>query len=118
MMGRIGMMEKDHRMSRLFGRRMKNTNLVILILAALVGPLFYSDYGPVKPGIARADEDTKLGKQVYRQSCIACHGERGDGKGPKNGIQDRGLVIDRSQAARFVREVRHICCAPAARIRV
>jgi len=62
---------------------MKNTTFVILILAALVSPLFYSDYGPVKPGIARADENTRLGEQVYRQSCVACHGERGDGKGPE-----------------------------------
>ena len=33
--------------------------------------------------IARAEQDLKLGERVYRENCTACHGEKGDGKGPQ-----------------------------------
>ncbi len=33
--------------------------------------------------IARAEQNLKLGERVYRENCTACHGEKGDGKGPQ-----------------------------------
>src|SRR6266478_7449529 len=33
--------------------------------------------------IARAEQNLKLGETIYRENCAACHGERGDGKGPQ-----------------------------------
>jgi len=33
--------------------------------------------------IARAEQKLKLGERVYRENCTACHGEKGDGKGPQ-----------------------------------
>lgn len=62
---------------------MKNRTLVILVVAALAGFLSDGDFDPVGPRTARAEENTRLGERVYRQSCVACHGERGDGKGPE-----------------------------------
>ena len=34
-------------------------------------------------GLAATIPDLKLGEQVYMQSCAACHGAEGDGKGPQ-----------------------------------
>jgi cytochrome c oxidase cbb3-type subunit 2 len=31
----------------------------------------------------RADENPALGERIYRENCAACHGEKGDGKGPE-----------------------------------
>ncbi len=28
-------------------------------------------------------DDLQLGKRVYEENCAACHGEKGDGKGPQ-----------------------------------
>jgi cytochrome c oxidase cbb3-type subunit I/II len=33
--------------------------------------------------IARAEQNLKLGERVYRENYTACHGEKGDGKGPQ-----------------------------------
>src|SRR5919109_4965719 len=35
------------------------------------------------PRIARAEENLPLGEKVYRENCAACHGDKGDGKGPQ-----------------------------------
>ena len=35
------------------------------------------------PRIARAEEHLALGEKVYRENCAACHGDKGDGKGPQ-----------------------------------
>ena len=39
------------------------------------------DYGISR--VARMEEDLALGESVYRENCVACHGEKGDGKGPQ-----------------------------------
>ena len=38
--------------------------------------------GPMPAGMAPAQLDVKVGEQIYRQNCVACHGERGDGDTP------------------------------------
>jgi mono/diheme cytochrome c family protein len=35
---------------------------------------------PLPPGMTPAGLDVRVGEQIYRQYCIACHGERGDGR--------------------------------------
>ncbi len=35
------------------------------------------------PRVARAEENLTLGEKVYRENCAACHGKKGDGKGPE-----------------------------------
>jgi cytochrome c oxidase cbb3-type subunit 2 len=39
------------------------------------------NYGTVP--LARAQGDIAVGERVYRQNCEACHGDKGDGKGPQ-----------------------------------
>jgi mono/diheme cytochrome c family protein len=35
---------------------------------------------PLPKGMAQADLDVAVGEQIYRQRCVACHGENGDGQ--------------------------------------
>jgi cytochrome c oxidase cbb3-type subunit I/II len=51
----------------------------LLILGIFFAYEFYSD--PVS--VARAEADIKLGEKIYLANCAACHGDRGDGKGPE-----------------------------------
>ncbi len=37
---------------------------------------------PLPPGMTQADLDVAVGEQIYRQRCIVCHGENGDGQTP------------------------------------
>ena len=37
------------------------------------------------PRAVRADENPALGERIYRENCAACHGDKGDGKGPQAG---------------------------------
>ena len=37
---------------------------------------------PLPAGMTPAQLDVRVGEQIYRQHCIACHGERGDGHTP------------------------------------
>src|SRR6266480_6747759 len=51
----------------------------------LVLGLFSSGYKlfQSEKSIAQAQSDIKLGEQIYRENCAACHGEKGDVKGPQ-----------------------------------
>jgi cytochrome c oxidase cbb3-type subunit 2 len=33
--------------------------------------------------VARAEDNLKIGERVYQENCAACHGQKGDGKGPQ-----------------------------------
>jgi len=37
---------------------------------------------PLPTGMTRARLDALVGEQIYRQSCVVCHGEKGDGQTP------------------------------------
>jgi len=52
---------------------------LLLILGVFFAYEFYSD----RVSVARAEPDIRLGEQIYRANCAACHGDRGDGKGPE-----------------------------------
>jgi mono/diheme cytochrome c family protein len=54
--------------------------LTFLVLGVVtISPNFWQS----DKSIARAQPEVKLGERIYRENCAACHGERGDGKGPQ-----------------------------------
>lgn len=52
---------------------------LLFVLGVLSVYEFHHDHSPV----VLAETDTKLGERVYLENCAACHGQKGDGKGPK-----------------------------------
>jgi mono/diheme cytochrome c family protein len=54
------------------------TSILLLILGIL---FFYSEYDQF-PAV-QAAADIKLGGKIYIENCAACHGQKGDGKGPE-----------------------------------
>lgn len=52
---------------------------VVLILSLLT----VKERQGVGERLARADDDVKLGERIYQENCAACHGDKGDGKGPQ-----------------------------------
>jgi mono/diheme cytochrome c family protein len=54
------------------------TSILLLILGIL---FFYSGYDQF-PAV-QAAADIKLGGKIYIENCAACHGQKGDGKGPE-----------------------------------
>jgi cytochrome c oxidase cbb3-type subunit 2 len=69
----------------------------VRILAGVVSLALLSWIATVNPGKAyAADEKTaELGKKVFLQRCVICHGDKGDGKGLVgiiNRVQKRGSV--------------------------
>src|SRR5215468_6327918 len=52
---------------------------VVLILGLLTVEKRRDDVA----GLAWAEEDLKLGEKIYQENCAACHGDKGDGKGPQ-----------------------------------
>ncbi len=57
--------------------------LVVLTFLVLGVVTISSDFWQSDKSIARAQPEVKLGERIYRENCAACHGERGDGKGPQ-----------------------------------
>ena len=59
------------------------------ILLLVMGVIFTVAIFPAEerrygiPRVARAEENLTLGEKVYRENCAACHGEKGDGRGPE-----------------------------------
>jgi len=58
---------------------MRWTHFVFIVMALFLGP-----YSPANSGEPTA-ADLTLGERVYRESCAACHGFRGNGKGQAAG---------------------------------
>jgi mono/diheme cytochrome c family protein len=55
---------------------------VLSILSLLLGiPFLYFERNQLSS--VQAAEDHQLGEKIYLENCAACHGERGDGKGPE-----------------------------------
>lgn len=51
----------------------------VLILALLT----VKERRDVGARLAWAEDDLKLGERIYQENCAACHGDKGDGKGPQ-----------------------------------
>jgi cytochrome c oxidase cbb3-type subunit 2 len=56
---------------------------VISILLLIPGILFLYSFGYHEFPVVQAAADVKLGARIYVENCAACHGEKGDGKGPE-----------------------------------
>ena len=56
---------------------------VTSILLLSLGLLFLYDFGNNQLPVVQAQADTKIGEQIYIENCAACHGQKGDGKGPE-----------------------------------
>src|SRR6266404_5555071 len=57
--------------------------LVVLTFLVLGVVTILRDFWQSDKSITRAQPEVKLGERIYRDNCAACHGERGDGKGPQ-----------------------------------
>src|SRR5512145_1611816 len=53
------------------------------ILSLTLGLLLLYKSGTDQFPTAQAAADIELGKRIYLQNCAACHGEKGNGKGPE-----------------------------------
>jgi cytochrome c oxidase cbb3-type subunit I/II len=63
---------------------MKDFVLLVVLTFLVLGVVTISpNFWQSDKSIARAQPEVKLGERIYRENCAACHGERGDGKGPQ-----------------------------------
>ncbi len=58
----------------------KRRSPVLLLIFGIV--LMYGS-GYNRPPVVHAQTDIQLGESIYRENCAACHGDKGDGKGPQ-----------------------------------
>src|SRR6266498_1726593 len=58
-------------------KRFSSGLLLILVIVIVHGS------GCKQARVARAETDIKLGERIYLENCAACHGQKGDGKGPE-----------------------------------
>jgi cytochrome c oxidase cbb3-type subunit 2 len=52
-------------------------------LLLIFGIVLVYESGCKQARVARAETDIKLGEKIYLENCAACHGQKGDGKGPE-----------------------------------
>ena len=71
--------EMSSKGSRKISSRMIRKHILLLAVISL----FSSAAGSMFPLVVRAAENKAPGERVYRENCAACHGEKGDGKGPQ-----------------------------------
>ena len=64
---------------------MKTTLVIAAGMVLILGLLTVKERLGVGARLARAEDDLKLGERIYVENCAACHGDRGDGKGPQAG---------------------------------
>jgi mono/diheme cytochrome c family protein len=55
----------------------------MLLSTLLLGIVIGHGSGCKKARVARAEIDVNVGERIYLENCAACHGEKGDGKGPE-----------------------------------
>jgi len=58
-------------------KRFSSGLLLILVIVIVHGS------GCKQARVARAETDIKLGERIYLENCAACHGDKGDSKGPQ-----------------------------------
>src|SRR5919106_370773 len=56
---------------------------VMSLLLLVLGILFRYDSRYNQFSVVQAAADIRLGEKIYQENCAACHGDRGDGKGPE-----------------------------------
>lgn len=59
------------------------SNLISSGLLLILGTVLVHGSGCKEARLARAETDLKLGERIYVENCAACHGAKGDGKGPE-----------------------------------
>jgi cytochrome c oxidase cbb3-type subunit I/II len=62
---------------------MKTSLVVAVAVVLILGLLAEKERREDAAGLAWAEEDLKLGEKIYQANCAACHGDKGDGKGPQ-----------------------------------
>ena len=62
---------------------MKKIFVVAIGVVLILGLLTVKERPDVRARFAWAEDDPKLGEKVYRENCAACHGDKGDGRGPQ-----------------------------------
>src|SRR6266545_8064745 len=62
---------------------MRKPLVVTSILLLILGILFLYDSGNNQFPVVQAAADIKLGERIYLENCAACHGQKGNGKGPE-----------------------------------
>jgi mono/diheme cytochrome c family protein len=62
---------------------------VVSVVALILGISFFDSSYSQFP-MVQAGAETGLGEKIYMENCAACHGQRGDGKGPEaSGLQTK-----------------------------
>src|SRR5918996_4651514 len=59
------------------------SNLISSGFLLILGAVLLHGSGCKQARLARAETDLKLGESIYVGNCAACHGTKGDGKGPE-----------------------------------
>ena len=59
------------------------SNLISSGLLLILGTVLLHGSGCKQTRLARAETDLTLGERIYVENCAACHGPKGDGKGPE-----------------------------------
>jgi cytochrome c oxidase cbb3-type subunit 2 len=62
---------------------MKTILVIAVGVVLILGLLTVKKRRDVGARLAWAEDDLKLGKRIYQENCAACHGDKGDGKGPQ-----------------------------------
>ena len=65
--------------------RMKRYTLIMLSVCFIILPISGVAFGQVKIPTKTGELITQ-GKKLYQQNCLACHGNKGDGKGPAGAV--------------------------------
>jgi cytochrome c oxidase cbb3-type subunit 2 len=62
---------------------MKTILVVAVSVVLILGLVTLKERRDVGARLASAEENPKLGEKIYQENCAACHGDKGDGKGPQ-----------------------------------
>jgi cytochrome c oxidase cbb3-type subunit I/II len=62
---------------------MKTILLIAICIVLILGVLTANKRRNDAAGSPSAEEDLKFGERIYQENCAACHGDKGDGKGPQ-----------------------------------